>query len=294
MSVFVFPGQGSQFKGMGHDLYQSNSEVKKLFEQADDLLKFSLSKIMFEGDEEDLKQTKVTQPAIFLHSIAELMVYELKNKKPLAVAGHSLGEFSSLVANKTISFEDGLILVSLRAKAMQKACDNSNGTMAAILGLEDKIVRETCQEFDGNVIAANFNCPGQIVISGELNSVKNICKVFNSLGARRSIILPVSGAFHSSLMSEAKNELTQAINSTKFNNPICPIYQNVNASKTDNVPTIKKNLINQLTAPVLWTQTINNMINDGFTEFVEIGPGKVLQGLIRKINREVTVQGALG
>ena len=294
MSVFVFPGQGSQFKGMGHDLYQSNEEVKKLFEEADDLLKFSLSKIMFEGDEEALKQTKVTQPAIFLHSIAELMVYESKNNKPLAVAGHSLGEFSSLVANKTISFKDGLILVSLRAKAMQKACDNSSGTMAAILGLEDKLVRETCQEFDGNVIAANFNCPGQVVISGEINAIKNICEVFNSLGARRSLILPVSGAFHSSLMNEAKNELTEAINNTSFNTPICPVYQNVDAAKTDNVQTIKKNLINQLTAPVLWTQTIYNMINDGLTEFVEIGPGKVLQGLIRKINREVSTQGALG
>ena len=249
---------------------------------------------MFEGDEEALKQTKVTQPAIFLHSIAELMVYESKNNKPLAVAGHSLGEFSSLVANKTISFKDGLILVSLRAKAMQKACDNSSGTMAAILGLEDKLIRETCQEFDGNVIAANFNCPGQVVISGEINAVKNICEVFNSLGARRSLILPVGGAFHSSLMNEAKNELTEAINNTSFNTPICPVYQNVDAAKTDDVETIKKNLINQLTAPVLWTQTINNMINDGLTEFVEIGPGKVLQGLIRKINREVSTQGALG
>ena len=293
MSVFVFPGQGSQFKGMGHDLFQSNKEVKKLFEEADDLLKFSLSKIMFEGDEEALKQTKVTQPAIFLHSIAELMVYESKNKKPLAVAGHSLGEFSSLVANKTISFKDGLILVSLRAKAMQKACDNSNGAMAAILGLEDKLVRKTCHEFDGNVIAANFNCPGQVVISGEINAVKNICEVFNSLGARRSLILPVNGAFHSSLMSEAKNELTDAINNTSFNTPICPVYQNVDAAKTDDVQTIKKNLINQLTAPVLWTQIINNMIKDGLTEFIEIGPGKVLQGLIRKINREVSTKGAL-
>lgn len=294
MSVFVFPGQGSQFKGMGHDLYQSNDQVKKLFEEADDLLNFSLSKIMFEGNEEALKQTKVTQPAIFLHSIAELLVYESENKKPLAVAGHSLGEFSSLVANKTISFKDGLILVSLRAKAMQKACDNSNGAMAAILGLEDKLVRETCHEFDGNVIAANFNCPGQVVISGEINAVKNICEVFNSLGARRSLILPVNGAFHSNLMSEAKNELTDAINNTSFNTPICPVYQNVDAGKTDDIQTIKKNLINQLTAPVLWTQIINNMIKDGLTEFIEIGPGKVLQGLIRKINREVSIRGALG
>ena len=293
MKAFVFPGQGSQFPGMGHDLYKSNEKVKSLFNQADDVLGFALSNVMFKGNEEELKQTKITQPAIFLHSIAELIVLQ-ETHSPSAVAGHSLGEFSSLVANNTISFEDGLKLVFLRAKAMQKSCENSDGTMAAILGLDDKIIKDTCESFDGNVIAANFNCPGQVVISGELNAVKKICEKFNEIGARRSILLPVGGAFHSNLMNDAKSELKEAIHKTKFNNPSCPIYQNFTAQKTTNIEIIKKNLINQLTAPVLWTQTINNMVNDGYLDYTEVGPGRVLQGLIRKVNREVSTESALG
>ena len=292
MKAFVFPGQGSQFPGMGYDLYKSNDKVKSLFNEADDILGFTLSNVMFNGTEEELKQTKITQPAIFLHSIAELIVLQ-ETHSPNAVAGHSLGEFSSLVANNTISFEDGLKLVFLRAKAMQKSCENSNGTMAAILGLDDKIIKETCESFDGNVTAANFNCPGQVVISGELNDVKMICEKFNEIGARRSILLPVGGAFHSNLMNDAKFELKEAIHKTKFNNPICPIYQNFTAQKTTSIDIIKENLINQLTAPVLWTQTINNMVNDGYLDYTEVGPGKVLQGLIRKINREATTQSIL-
>ena len=293
MKAFVFPGQGSQFPGMGHDLYKSNKKVKSLFNEADDVLGFALSNVMFNGNDEELKQTKITQPAIFLHSIAELIVLQ-ETHSPSAVAGHSLGEFSSLVANNTISFEDGLKLVFLRSKAMQKSCENSNGTMAAILGLDDKIIKETCERFDGNVTAANFNCPGQVVISGELNAVKEICEKFNEIGARRSILLPVGGAFHSNLMNDAKSELKEAIHKTKFNNPSCPIYQNFTAKKTTNIEIIKENLINQLTAPVLWTQTINNMVNDGYLDYMEVGPGRVLQGLIRKVNREVSVESALG
>ena len=293
MKAFVFPGQGSQFSGMGHDLYKSNKKVKSLFNEADDVLGFALSNVMFNGNDEELKQTKITQPAIFLHSIAELIVLQ-ETHSPSAVAGHSLGEFSSLVANNTISFEDGLKLVFLRSKAMQKSCENSNGTMAAILGLDDKIIKETCESFDGNVTAANFNCPGQVVISGELNAVKKICEKFNEIGARRSILLPVGGAFHSNLMNDAKSELKEAIHKTKFNNPSCPIYQNFTAKKTTNIEIIKENLINQLTAPVLWTQTINNMVNDGYLDYMEVGPGRILQGLIRKVNREVSVESALG
>ena len=293
MKAFVFPGQGSQFPGMGYDLYKSNEKVKSLFNEADDILGFTLSNVMFNGTEEELKQTKITQPAIFLHSIAELIVLQ-ETHSPNAVAGHSLGEFSSLVANNTISFEDGLKLVFLRAKAMQKSCENSNGTMAAILGLDDKIIKETCESFDGNVTAANFNCPGQVVISGELNAVKMICEKFNEIGARRSILLPVGGAFHSNLMNDAKSELKEAIHKTKFNNPTCPIYQNFTAQKTTSIDIIKENLINQLTAPVLWTQTINNMVNDGYLDYIEVGPGKVLQGLIKKVNREVSTESALG
>jgi [acyl-carrier-protein] S-malonyltransferase len=293
MKAFVFPGQGSQFPGMGHNLYKSNKKVKSLFNEADDVLGFALSNVMFNGNDEELKQTKITQPAIFLHSIAELIVLQ-ETHSPSAVAGHSLGEFSSLVANNTISFEDGLKLVFLRSKAMQKSCENSNGTMAAILGLDDKIIKETCESFDGNVTAANFNCPGQVVISGELNAVKKICEKFNEIGARRSILLHVGGAFHSNLMNDAKSELKEAIHKTKFNNPSCPIYQNFTAKKTTNIEIIKENLINQLTAPVLWTQTINNMVNDGYLDYMEVGPGRILQGLIRKVNREVSVESALG
>ena len=292
MSAFVFPGQGSQFSGMGHELYKSNKKVKLLFDQSDEVLGFSLSKIMFRGSDDELKQTKVTQPAIFLHSIAELTILR-ETQSPAAVAGHSLGEFSALVANNAISFEDGLKLVFLRAKAMQKSCENTNGTMAAILGLDDEKIKEICRNYNGNVIAANFNCPGQVVISGEINSVKDICEKFNSLGARRSLILPVSGAFHSSLMNDAKSELKEAIDSTNFSEPSCPIYQNFNSNKTVVISEIKNNLINQLTNPVLWTQTINNMINDGINDFIEVGPGKVLQGLIKKINRDCSTRSAL-
>ena len=292
MKAFVFPGQGSQFPGMGYDLYKSNEKVKSLFNEADDVLGFALSNVMFNGNEEELKQTKITQPAIFLHSIAKLSVLQ-ETHSPSAVAGHSLGEFSSLVANNTISFKDGLKLVFLRSKAMQKSCESSNGIMAAILGLNDKTIKETCESFDGNVTAANFNCPGQVVISGELNAVKKICEKFNEIGARRSILLPVGGAFHSNLMNDAKSELKEAIHKTKFNNPSCPIYQNFTAQKTTNIDIIKENLINQLTAPVLWTQTINNMVDDGYLDYIEVGPGKVLQGLIRKINRETTTQSVL-
>tara|TARA_B100000242_G_C43053668_1_gene492511 strand:- start:2739 stop:3620 length:882 start_codon:yes stop_codon:yes gene_type:complete len=292
MSAFVFPGQGSQFSGMGHELYKSNKKVKLLFDKSDEVLGFSLSKIMFRGSDDELKQTKVTQPAIFLHSIAELTILR-ETQSPAAVAGHSLGEFSALVANNAISFEDGLKLVFLRAKAMQKSCENTNGTMAAILGLDDEKIKEICRNYNGNVIAANFNCPGQVVISGEINSVKDICEKFNSLGARRSLILPVSGAFHSSLMNDAKSELKEAIDNTNFSEPSCPIYQNFNSNKTVVISEIKNNLINQLTNPVLWTQTINNMINDGINDFIEVGPGKVLQGLIRKINRDCSTRSAL-
>lgn len=292
MSAFVFPGQGSQFSGMGHELYKSNKKVKLLFDQSDEVLGFSLSKIMFRGSDDELKQTKVTQPAIFLHSIAELTILR-ETQSPAAVAGHSLGEFSALVANNAISFEDGLKLVFLRAKAMQKSCENTNGTMAAILGLDDEKIKEICRNYNGNVIAANFNCPGQVVISGEINSVKDICEKFNSLGARRSLILPVSGAFHSSLMNDAKSELKEAIDNTNFSEPSCPIYQNFNSNKTVVISEIKNNLINQLTNPVLWTQTINNMINDGINDFIEVGPGKVLQGLIKKINRDCSTRSAL-
>ena len=292
MKAFVFPGQGSQFPGMGYDLYKSNEKVKSLFNEADDVLGFALSNVMFNGNEEELKQTKITQPAIFLYSIAKLSILQ-ETHSPSAVAGHSLGEFSSLVANNTISFKDGLKLVFLRSKAMQKSCESSNGIMAAILGLNDKTIKETCESFDGNVTAANFNCPGQVVISGEINAVKKICEKFNEIGARRSILLPVGGAFHSNLMNDAKSELKEAIHKTKFNNPSCPIYQNFTAQKTTNIDIIKENLINQLTAPVLWTQTINNMVDDGYLDYIEVGPGKVLQGLIRKINRETTTQSVL-
>ena len=291
MNAFVFPGQGAQFPGMGLDAYNSSKKIKQLFEEADDILGFDLSKIMFHGSEEELKQTKVTQPAIFLHSIAEL--YQNENDiNPSLVAGHSLGEFSALVANKSMSFSDGLKLVSIRAMAMQKACENNKGGMAAILGLDDKIIEETCKSFQGYVVAANFNCPGQVVISGNFNDVKSICEKFNELGARRSLILPVSGAFHSQLMKDAQDELSEAINNINFQNPTCPIYQNVNGKPESEIRKIKINLINQLTSPVKWTQSVKNMLNDGASSFTEFGPGKVLCGLIKKVDREVKVQSA--
>ena len=291
MNAFVFPGQGAQFPGMGYDAFKSSKKIKQLFKEADDILGFSLSKIMFHGSEEELKQTKVTQPAIFLHSIAELYLHE-NEINPSLVAGHSLGEFSALVANKTMTFSDGIKLVSIRAQAMQKACENNKGGMAAILGLDDKIIEKTCESFQGYVVAANFNCPGQVVISGNLNDVKSICEKFNELGARRSIILPVSGAFHSELMKDAKEELSEAIKNINFQNPTCPIYQNVNGKAESEIIKIKINLINQLTSPVKWTQSVKNMLNDGANSFTEFGPGKVLCGLIKKVDREVKVQSA--
>ena len=291
MNVFIFPGQGAQFPGMGLDAYKASKKIKSLFDEADEILGFKLSNIMFDGSDDELKQTKVTQPAIFLHSIAEL---HLKNNEitPDFVAGHSLGEFSALVANNTISFADGLKLVSIRAKAMQKACENSKGGMAAILGLDDELIEETCKNFKGNVVAANFNCPGQVVVSGDLDNVKSICEKFNELGARRSLLLPVSGAFHSELMKDAQEELREAINNINFQNPTCPIYQNIDGKAESEIIKIKINLINQLTSPVKWTQSVKNMLNDGANIFTEFGPGKVLCGLIKKVDREVKVHSA--
>jgi [acyl-carrier-protein] S-malonyltransferase len=292
MKSYVFPGQGSQFCGMCNDLYQNYPILNELFKSAEEILGFDISKVMFDGSKDELMQTKVTQPAIFIHSMAILKVMG-ESFKPDQVAGHSLGEFSALVAAKVLSFEEGLNLVSIRAKAMQKACENSNGTMAAILALENEIIEKVCKNVEGVVLAANYNCPGQVVISGELQSVTRACEILTEKGARRALILPVSGAFHSSLMSEAKVELSKAIGETSFNKPICPIYQNVNGIGETSVEKIKENLILQLTSPVKWTQSINQMINDGATEFIEIGPGKVLQGLIKKINREMITSSPL-
>jgi len=288
MKGYIFPGQGSQFTGMCHDLFIKYDNVKPLFKRAETILGFDISKIMFEGTKEELTQTKVTQPAIFIHSMAILKV--LKDSfKPDLVAGHSLGEFSSLVATGVLNFEDGLRLVSIRAKAMQKSCESTNGTMAAILGLDNSIIEEICSNIEGTVVAANYNCPGQVVISGEVSAVKNACEKLSETGARRALILPVGGAFHSELMKDAKDELSKAINETSFNSPICPIYQNVNGKPEHLVDNIKTNLISQLTSPVKWTQSVNKMIEDGCQDFIEIGPGKVLQGLIKKINRDTNV-----
>jgi [acyl-carrier-protein] S-malonyltransferase len=292
MKSYVFPGQGSQFCGMCNDLYQNYPILNELFKSAEEILGFDISKVMFDGSKDELMQTKVTQPAIFIHSMAILKVIG-ESFKPDQVAGHSLGEFSALVAAKVLSFEEGLNLVSIRAKAMQKACENSNGTMAAILALENEIIEKVCKNVEGIVLAANYNCPGQVVISGELQSVTRACEILTEKGARRALILPVSGAFHSSLMSEARVELSKAIGETSFKKPICPIYQNVNGIGETSVEKIKENLILQLTSPVKWTQSINQMINDGATEFIEIGPGKVLQGLIKKINREMITSSPL-
>ena len=285
MKSYVFPGQGSQFTGMCNDLYQKHSILKQMFKNAEDILGFNISKIMFNGSREDLTQTKVTQPAIFIHSMAIIKILG-DSFSPKKVAGHSLGEFSALVAAGVLSFEDGLKLVSIRSIAMQKACENTNGTMAAILALENDVIENVCANVDGKVVAANYNCPGQVVISGEYTAVQKACEILTEKGARRALILPVGGAFHSELMNEAKQELSKAINEAKFNEPICPIYQNVNGIGETSVVRLKENLISQLTAPVKWTQSINKMIEDGATEFIEIGPGKVLQGLIKKINRE--------
>jgi len=291
MKAHIFPGQGAQHTGMGLKLYEQVPLAQELFEQANQILGFSITDIMFEGSAEDLKQTKVTQPAIFLHSV--ILAKVLGNVfKPEMVAGHSLGEFSALVANKTLKFEDGLKLVYQRALAMQKACELNPSTMAAVLGLDDKIVEDTCASIDGIVVAANYNCPGQLVISGEIEAINKACKALTEKGARRALILPVGGAFHSPLMEPARKELASAIEDTSFYQPNCPIYQNVSASAVTNPDEIKKNLMLQLTAPVKWTQTIQQMIKDGGTEFIEVGPGKILQGLMRKIDRNISTYNA--
>ncbi len=291
MKAYVFPGQGAQFTGMGLDLYENSPLAQQYFEKANDILGFSITDIMFEGTADQLKQTKVTQPAIFLHSVILAKVLG-DSFQPEMVAGHSLGELSALVANDVLSFEDGLTLVSKRASAMQKACESKPSTMAAVLGLEDGIVEETCAEIEGVVVAANYNCPGQLVISGEFSAVEKACELLTEKGARRALLLPVGGAFHSPMMEPAREELAAAIEATEFRNPSCPVYQNVTASAVVNPEEIKKNLILQLTAPVKWTQSIQAMITDGGTEFIEVGPGKVLQGLMRKIDRSVTATGA--
>ena len=286
MNAYIFPGQGAQYPEMGLELYNNSDLAKDLFEKANVLLEFNITEIMFGGSVEDLKQTKVTQPAIFLHSVI-LSKTLGDNFNPDMVAGHSLGEFSALVANNTLSFEDGLRLVSARAKAMQKACDNNPGTMAAVLGLENNIVEEVCKEIDGIVVAANYNCPGQLVISGEIQGINLACEKLKESGARRALVLPVGGAFHSPLMEDAKQELQDAIKNTLFNKPICPVYQNVSAEAVSDETKIKENLISQLTSPVKWTQSVEKMIQDGGNNFIEIGPGKVLQGLVRKINSNI-------
>ncbi len=291
MKAYIFPGQGAQFTGMGLDLYQNSPLAQELFEQANDILGFSITDIMFEGSAEDLKQTKVTQPAIFLHSV--ILAKTLGDDfKPEMVAGHSLGEFSALVANGVLTFEDGLKLVSKRALAMQKACEAQESTMAAVLGLDDAVVEEVCASIDGVVVAANYNCPGQLVISGEIDAIDKACAALIEKGAKRALKLPVGGAFHSPLMAPAREELAEAIENTVFSEPTCPVYQNVIAKAVTNPAEIKENLIAQLTAPVRWTQCVQAMIADGGTEFIEVGPGKVLQGLMRKIDRTVSASGA--
>ncbi|ESU20115.1 Malonyl CoA-acyl carrier protein transacylase [Flavobacterium cauense R2A-7] len=284
MKAYIFPGQGAQFTGMGKDLYETSPLAKELFEKANEILGFHITDIMFEGTAEQLKETKVTQPAVFLHSVILAKTLDIK---PDMVAGHSLGEFSALVANGALSFEDGLKLVSQRAMAMQKACEITPSTMAAVLNLDDKIVEDICASIDGVVVAANYNCPGQLVISGELKAVEEACEKMKEAGAKRALILPVGGAFHSPMMEPAREELAAAIEATTFNTPICPVYQNVTASAVSDPAEIKKNLIIQLTAPVKWTQSVQQMIADGATSFTEVGPGKVLVGLVNKINKEV-------
>ena len=288
MKAFVFPGQGAQFSGMGKDLYESQTIAKKRFDQANEILGFNITEIMFGDDSEALKETQVTQPAIFLHStiLSETMGSRFR---PKMVAGHSLGEFSALVASGALAFEDGLLLVHKRALAMKAACDKSPGAMAAILGLEDFQVTSICEATHGTVIAANFNCPGQIVISGQQKAVENACKALSEAGAKRTLILPVGGAFHSPLMEPAKKELAKAIENTGFKSPSCPVYQNVTSKETLDVDLLKMNLVDQLTAPVRWNQSIIKMIADGATSFTEVGPGKVLQGLIKKINRNTEI-----
>ena len=287
MKAFVFPGQGSQFPGMCKDLYDAHGEAREMCQAADKLLGFSLTDVMFNGTADDLKQTKVTQPAVFLHSVVAQRLMTIE--KPNMVAGHSLGEFSALVACGALRFEDALLLVSARAQAMQAACEANPGTMAAVLGLPDEKVVELCQATDGVVVAANFNCPGQIVISGEIAAVDAACEKMKEAGARRALRLPVGGAFHSPLMQPAAEDLAEAIKKTDFRKPFCPIYQNATAQASQDPEIIRENLLKQLTAPVRWTQSVQNMIADGANEFFEFGPGDVLKGLIRKINPEVQV-----
>ncbi len=290
MKAYVFPGQGAQFVGMGKDLYENSAEAKELFEKANEILGFRITDLMFDGTDADLKQTKVTQPAIFLHSV--LMARALGVKfQPAMVAGHSLGEFSALVAAGAMNFEDGLKLVSQRALAMQKACEIEPSTMAAIVGLEDEIVEEVCNSIDDIVVAANYNCPGQLVISGSIEGIDKACEILTEKGAKRAIKLPVGGAFHSPLMEPAREKLAAAIEATELKAPACPIYQNVDALPHTDPTEIKKNLVSQLTAPVRWTQTVQNMIKDGATSFTELGPGKVLQGLVKKVDRKMATEG---
>lgn len=285
--AYVFPGQGAQFSGMGKDLYENNELAKSMFDKADEILGFPITKVMFSGSDEELKQTKVTQPAVFLHSV---ILAKVLGVKPDGVAGHSLGEFSALVVAGALSFEDGLRLVAKRAMAMQKCCENNPGGMAAILGLEDETIEQVCQSVEGVVVAANYNCPGQLVISGADEAVDAACVKLKEAGARRAMRLPVGGAFHSPLMEAARAELEQAISEVEFNTPVCPIYQNVDAQPQSEPEVIKANIIAQLTAPVCWTQIAKNMIADGYDNFVELGPGAVLQGLIKKVNPEVSVE----
>jgi len=292
MKAYVFPGQGAQFVGMGKDLYENSPLAKELFEKANEILGFRITDLMFAGTDEDLKQTKVTQPAIFLHSV--ILAKTLgESFKPDMVAGHSLGEFSALVANGALSFEDGLVLVSKRAQAMQKACEIEPSTMAAVLGLEDAVVEQICAEIEDVVVAANYNCPGQLVISGSFAGIDKACAKLTEAGAKRALKLNVGGAFHSPLMEPAKVELEAAIANTTFATPICPVYQNVNGLPTSDPATIKQNLILQLTAPVRWTQTAQNMLADGADHFTEVGPGTVLQGLIKKVDRKVATESAV-
>ena len=291
MNAYVFPGQGAQFTGMGQELFEQSALAKSLFHQANEILGFDITKVMFEGSAEDLKQTEVTQPAVFLH--ATILAQVLGDSfAPDMVAGHSLGELSALVANRCLSFEDGLKLVSQRAQAMQKACILEPSTMAAVLGLEDTVVEEICENTPGTVVAANYNCPGQLVISGNLKAVETACIKLTEAGARRALMLPVGGAFHSPLMAPAQDELGKAIEATEFAPPICPIYQNVTASAVTDPEAIKSNLLSQLTAPVRWTQSVQQMIRDGASGFIEVGPGNVLQGLVKKIDRGVQTQKA--
>jgi len=290
MNAYVFPGQGAQFVGMGKDLYDQNAKAKELFEKANEILGFRITDLMFEGQDEDLKQTRVTQPAIFLHSV--ILASTLGDFKPDMVAGHSLGEFSALVANKALSFEDGLSLVFKRAMAMQKACEVQSSTMAAIIGMDDSQVEKVCEEIDEIVVAANYNSPGQIVISGSVPGIDAAVEKLSALGARRALKLAVGGAFHSPLMEPARVELEAAIQAAPFADPICPVYQNVNARPSSEPETIKANLVAQLTSPVRWAQTVKQMIADGATSFTEVGPGKVLQGLIKKVDRGMETQSA--